>query len=66
MAFRHRVQPVRSKLTNIFRPNGLQGEPRAQTLGALWLGKMEMLPQNKLVDVIWEVPRLLFCWSGSV
>ena len=66
VAFRNRVLPLRSKVTNIFRPNVLQGEPRAQTLGAVYLGKMEMVPQNKLVDVIWEVPWLLSCWFKDV
>ena len=54
VAFRHTVQPLTSKLTNVFRPNAMQGEARAQTLGAVWLGKLETLPQTQMMDVIWE------------
>ena len=38
----------------MFRPNVLQGDPRAASLGALWIGKFEKLPSSKVVDVIWE------------
>lgn len=52
----------------MFRPNVLQGEPRAASLGALWIGKFEKLPSSKLVDIVWEAPessRRVF-WSHEL
>ena len=54
VAFRYNIEPARSKMTNVFRPNTLQGEPKSGSLGALWLGKFEQLPCSKMIDVIWE------------
>lgn len=52
--FRYDVKPVASKRTIIYRPNAVQGEPRAATLGAIWAGKYDKLPSSKLIDVVWE------------
>ncbi len=54
VAFRYNIVPSRSRSTHVFRPNQLQGEPRAGSLGALWMGKFDKLPANKLLDVLWE------------
>ena len=54
VAFRYNIEASRSRSTNVFRPNALQGEPKAASLGALWLGKFEKLPSSKLVSIVWE------------
>lgn len=54
MSFRYDVKPARSLRTNVFRPNQLQGEARTASLGALWLGKIEKLPESQYVDVVFE------------
>ena len=68
MAFRYNIEAARSRSTNVFRPNVLQGEPRAASLGALWIGKFEKLPSSKPVDIVWEAPessRRVF-WSHEL
>lgn len=58
--FRYDINPLATKRTIIYRPNPLQGEPKTASLGAVWAGKYEKLPSNKIVDVVWEVLQLLF------
>ena len=64
--FRYDVKPAASKRTIIYRPNSLQGEPRAATLGAIWAGKYDKLPSSKLIDVVWEVLRGPFAKSTPI
>lgn len=56
VAFRYDVGAHTSHRTSVFKPNSLQGDPRTATLGALWIGRFEHLPDSKVVDVIWEDP----------
>lgn len=52
--FRYDIEPMRGNRTNVFRPNNMQGDAKTATAGALWLGRMDSIPQSKLVDVLWE------------
>ena len=54
VAFRYDVAPTRSFKTNVFRPKAVQGEVRAATLGSLFIGKFEMIPESKIADIVWE------------
>ena len=54
VAFRYNVHPIESNRTNVFRPNALSSEVKANSLGALWIGKWDQLPDSKTVDVLWE------------
>lgn len=48
--------------TNVFRPNSLSGDARLTTLGGVFVGKMEHIPESKVVDVVWEAGAApLFC-----
>ena len=59
VAFRYNIHPIESNRTNVFRPNALSSEVKANSLGALWIGKWDQLPDSKTVDVLWEADR--FC-----
>ena len=58
--FRYDISPLATKRTILYRPNTLQGEPKTASLGAVWAGKYDKVPSNKIVDVVWEVLQLLF------
>lgn len=62
--FCYDVDPSKGNRANIFRPNTVQGDPKVSTAGALWLGKLDSIPQSKLVDVLWEAISL-GCLSAS-
>lgn len=54
VSFRYNLAPTKSMRTNVFRPNNMQGEPRLATMGALFIGKWDKLPQSEFVDVLYE------------
>ena len=54
VAFRYDVAPTKSFKTNVFRPKSVQGEVRAATLGSLFIGKFDMVPESKIADIVWE------------
>lgn len=54
VSFRYNVTPLESKRTNVFRPNPLGAEAKANSLGALFIGKWDRVPQNEMVDILWE------------
>lgn len=62
MAFRYQVGPVTSFLTQVFRPKGAGGaELKGATFGTVYIGKYELIPESKLVDIIWEAG---VCWPN--
>jgi len=52
--FRYNIEAMRGFRTHVFRPNAPQGEPKANTLGAVWIGKYAEIPESKYIDVLWE------------
>ena len=59
--FRYDLKPLASKKANVFKPNVLAptSDPvKHQSLGALLLGNMNRLIDNKRASVVWEAPLL--------
>ena len=56
VAFRWDIAAVDSKRTNVFKANPLSGssEFKGNSLGAVYCGKWADLPENNMVDVLWE------------
>ena len=54
VAFRYQLSPLQSFRTNVFKPNPLSGEAKAVSIGALWSGKCDQIPQSKIVSLLWE------------
>ncbi|CAK9022466.1 FO synthase subunit 1 [Durusdinium trenchii] len=55
--FRYTISPVDSKKTNVFKPNALpedRSAVRHQTLGAVFIGHMDRLIENKRASLVWE------------
>lgn len=65
VAFRYNVGPVTSFLTQVFRPKGAGGaELKSATLGTVYISKYELIPESKLVDVLWEARCFVFLHSS--
>ncbi len=54
--FRYDVAPLESCRTHVFRANALGSNVEAKTasIGAVFLGKWDHLPESKVADVVWE------------
>lgn len=55
--FRYVVEPLESKRTHVFRPNPLTGnnvEMKVASVGALWIGHWDKLPESKMAKCVWE------------
>ena len=63
--FRYTLGGQQSNRTVVFKPNQLQGDPRTATLGAMFHGKYDTLPNNKLIQCLWEAAHSMLCHSFS-